>query len=211
MDFVEPSEIRHRFSKAMSAMYQQEVPLYSDLMALVDEVNTTVLNHNADIKAQLEATGELDRLALERHGAIRLGLASELSQMRQLFDVMGMAPVGYYDLAPSGVPVHSTAFRATDAASLNISPFRVFTSLLRLELIEDDNLRQKAQAALEKRQIFTPRVLELINKHQQQGGLTEEDAQSFVQEALETFRWHDISPISQELYNELSKIGRAHV
>ncbi len=55
-----------------------------------------------------------------------------------------MQPVGYYDLSPAGVPVHSTAFRATHEAALQASPFRVFTSLLRLELIDDVALREKA-------------------------------------------------------------------
>lgn len=202
-EFVSTSDIRRQFSKAMSDMYQQEVPLYSELMDLVSDVNQAVLDTDASVKAQLQATGELERLDIERHGAIRLGLASELSQMRRLFAVMGMEPVGYYDLAPAGVPVHSTAFRATDAKALNVSPFRVFTSLLRLELIDNQELRQKAQTALNNRQIFTQRVLKLIEQAEQQGGLNAKDASEFVSEALETFRWHDESPISQSLYDEL--------
>jgi uncharacterized glyoxalase superfamily metalloenzyme YdcJ len=69
---------------------------------------------------------------------------------------MGMQPVGYYDLTPAGVPVHSTAFRAVHEEALQVSPFRVFTSLLRLELIEDPELRAFAQSTLDKRSIFTP-------------------------------------------------------
>ena len=38
--------------------------------------------------------------------------------MRRLFAVMGMFPVGYYDLTPAGVPVHSTAFRAVSTEAL---------------------------------------------------------------------------------------------
>lgn len=203
-NFVSPNQIRRQFSTAMSQMYQQEVPLYSDLMSLVSEVNNDVLAKNSDVKQQLENTGELERLDIERHGAIRLGLASELSQMRRLFAVMGMQPVGYYDLVPAGVPVHSTAFRAVNADDLHVSPFRVFTSLLRLELIEDPELRKTAEDTLNRRQIFTPRVLELIEKHEKQGGLDEADAKEFVKEALETFRWHEISPVTEDLYNQLN-------
>lgn len=202
-NFVAASEIRRQFSSAMSKMYQQEVPLYSELIQLVNDVNEKVLKDEPAVKAQLEATGELERLDIERHGAIRLGLPSELSTMRRLFAVMGMFPVGYYDLAPAGVPVHSTAFRAIDAESLNISPFRVFTSLLRLELISDEKLRQQAEQVLHRRQIFTARAVELIEKFEQQGGLNAADAQEFVAEALETFRWHDTSPVSKALYEEL--------
>lgn len=196
-------DIRHDFSVAMSAMYQKEVPLYGDLVDLVSEVNAEVLSAHSKIKYQLLHTGEIDRLSLERHGAIRLGTAAELSMMRRLFAVMGMHPVGYYDLAPAGVPVHSTAFRALDAHSLHKSPFRVFTSLLRLDLIADDTLKQEAATTLAQRQIFTEAVIDLIERFETQGGLTVSEAQQFVKEALETFRWHDKTPVAKALYERL--------
>jgi len=201
--FINSDDVRHDFSIAMSEMYQKEVPLYGDLIDLVSEVNTEVLNKQPEIKQQLEHTGEIDRLNMERHGAIRLGTAAELSMMRRLFAVMGMYPVGYYDLAPAGVPVHSTAFRALETSSLNKSPFRVFTSLLRLDLIDDEALKQEAMAALDKRTIFTDNVISLIERFEEQGGLTAEDAKQFVKEALETFRWHDNTPVSKVLYQQL--------
>lgn len=201
--FINSYDIRHAFSIAMSEMYQKEVPLYGDLIDLVSEVNTEVLNEQPEIRQQLEHTGEIDRLGMERHGAIRLGTAAELRMMRRLFAVMGMYPVGYYDLAPAGVPVHSTAFRAIDTQSLNKSPFRVFTSLLRLDLIDDEALKQEAIAALDKRTIFTDNVINLIKRFEAQGGLTAEDAKQFVKEALETFRWHDNTPVSKVLYQQL--------
>ena len=203
VDFMKTDEIRHQFSQAMSAMYQKEVPLYTELIELVNEVNESVMQQQPEIKQQLINTGELDRLGAERHGAIRLGTAEELEIMRRLFAVMGMFPVGYYDLTPAGVPVHSTAFRAVSTEALNISPFRVFTSLLRLELIEDESLRSKAKEALENRNIFTDRAIELIETFEKQGGLTPEQGEEFVREALETFRWHETSPISKSLYDQL--------
>ena len=201
--FINSDAIRHEFSMAMSAMYQTEVPLYGDLLDLVAEVNTEVLTKHPEIKEQLEHTGEIDRLSMERHGAIRLGTADELSMMRRLFAVMGMHPVGYYDLAPAGVPVHSTAFRAIDAQALNQSPFRVFTSLLRLDLIGDEVLKQEASNALFNRNIFTDNVVSLIKRFEEQGGLTSEEGEQFIKEALETFRWHDKTPVSKELYQRL--------
>ncbi|MEK6200331.1 VOC family protein [Psychrobacter sp. P11G5] len=201
--FISSDAIRHEFSMAMSAMYQTEVPLYGDLLDLVTEVNTEVLTKHPEIKEQLEHTGEIDRLSMERHGAIRLGTADELSMMRRLFAVMGMHPVGYYDLAPAGVPVHSTAFRAIDAQALNQSPFRVFTSLLRLDLIGDEVLKQEASNALFNRNIFTDNVVSLIKRFEEQGGLTSEEGEQFIKEALETFRWHDKTPVSKELYQRL--------
>lgn len=201
--FISSDDIRHDFSMAMSEMYQKEVPLYGDLIDLVTAVNTEVLSKQPEVREQLEHTGEIDRLNMERHGAIRLGTEDELSMMRRLFAVMGMHPVGYYDLAPAGVPVHSTAFRAIDSQSLNNSPFRVFTSLLRLDLITDEALKQQAADALAKRNIFTDNVVSLIELCEEQGGLRADEAKRFVQEALETFRWHDKTPVSKALYQKL--------
>lgn len=201
--FINSDDIRHEFSIAMSEMYQKEVPLYGELIDLVNEINTEVLSKQPEVKQQLEHTGELDRLNMERHGAIRLGTAAELSMMRRLFAVMGMHPVGYYDLAPAGVPVHSTAFRAIDTQALNKSPFRVFTSLLRLDLIGDDALKQEALSALNNRTIFTDKVVKLIERFEEQGGLRSDEAQHFVTEALETFRWHYKTPVSKSLYQKL--------
>ncbi|MBT8764543.1 2-oxoadipate dioxygenase/decarboxylase HglS [Metapseudomonas boanensis] len=201
--FVSPDEIRAQFSRAMSDMYKSEVPLYGTLLDLVAETNKKVMEDSPEIAEHLRWTGEISRLAMERHGAIRVGTAEELATIRRLFAVMGMQPVGYYDLSPAGVPVHSTAFRAVHESSLQVSPFRVFTSLLRLELIENPELRELASHILAKRNIFTPRVKELIAKFEAKGGLGEADANEFVKEALETFRWHTQATVTAAEYNQL--------
>lgn len=204
MPTVSPDEIRKGFSKAMSDMYRDEVPLYGALMELVAETNARVLETDTALAHQLKRTGEIQRLDRERHGAIRLGTAEELATISRLFAVMGMQPVGYYDLTPAGVPVHSTAFRAVHESALQTSPFRVFTSLLRLELIENPELRAFAQSALAKRSIFTPRALELIQQAEADGGLDVAHAEEFIQQALETFRWHHTATVTAAQYQQLS-------
>ncbi|MFV8758329.1 2-oxoadipate dioxygenase/decarboxylase family protein, partial [Yersinia enterocolitica] len=201
--FVPPDEIRAKFSSAMSDMYQVEVPLYGALLQLVAETNRHTMEQQPELSRHLRQTGEIERLNLERHGAIRVGTAAELATLRRLFAVMGMFPVGYYDLAPAGVPVHSTAFRAVHEASLQASPFRIFTSLLRLELIEQPQLRQRAADILAKRNIFAPRAIELIVKHETAGGLTSQEADDFIIQSLETFRWHNQATVSAEVYQQL--------
>ncbi|GHB01777.1 2-oxoadipate dioxygenase/decarboxylase HglS [Modicisalibacter luteus] len=201
--FVSPNEIRDRFSKAMSAMYQAEVPQYETLLELVDQVNKETLERDSALAERLATHDELNRLGVERHGAIRVGTASELATLRRLFAVMGMVPVGYYDLSEAGVPVHSTAFRPINDDALAYNPFRVFTSLLRLELIESDTLRERAATILAERDIFTPGARELISCHESQGGLTDEEADRFVSEALETFRWHQDATVDLDTYEAL--------
>jgi len=202
--FVSPDLIRQRFSKAMSDMYREEVPLYGALMELVEQTNREVLAAQPDLARQLDSTGEIGRLDMERHGAIRVGTGKELATLARLFAVMGMQPVGYYDLTPAGVPVHSTAFRAVHEAALQVSPFRVFTSLLRLELIEDPELRAFAESVLNQRSIFTPAALQLIERAESAGGLNEEEAAQFVLQALETFRWHHSATVTAAQYQTLS-------
>lgn len=197
---ITADDIREHFSQAMSAMYQQEVPQYGTLLELVADVNLVVLEHHPKLHEKLANADELARLNVERHGAIRVGSAEELSTLRRMFAIMGMHPVSYYDLSQAGVPVHSTAFRPIDDVSLARNPFRVFTSLLRLELIENRELRDKAAAILAKRDIFTPRCKALIAQFEVQGELTEAEAKEFVSEALETFRWHRHATVDQETY-----------
>jgi len=207
-NFLTADAIRTRFSQAMSAMYQQEVPQYGTLMQLVMAVNDRTLESEPALKDRLAAADELSRLNIERHGAIRVGSASELATLRQMFAVMGMYPVGYYDLSQAGVPVHSTAFRPVDEAALRRNPFRVFTSLLRLELIEEPELRERAAAILAARDIFTPRCRQLLQLHPQQGGFTAPQAAEFVTEALETFRWHAHSSVDSQTYQALNQQHR---
>ncbi|CAO3434563.1 2-oxoadipate dioxygenase/decarboxylase HglS [Azospirillum endophyticum] len=207
-DITSPDAIRTLFSTAMSEMYRTEVPAYQTLMELVSEVNEAVLTADPAERRRLETAGGLGRITEERHGAIRLGTAQELSTMRRLFAVMGMQPVGYYDLSEAGVPVHSTAFRPVTDEALSRNPFRVFTSLLRLDLIADADLRREAERVLAARSIFTPGCLALIEKAEADGGLDEADAGRFVAEALETFRWHSRANISLDFYNRLHDAHR---
>ncbi len=87
--FADPDQIRAGFFRAMSQMYQQEVPLYGTLMALVSEVNAQVMSRDSSVLDSLRQTGEIQRLDMERHGAIRVGTAQELAMLARLFAVMG--------------------------------------------------------------------------------------------------------------------------
>lgn len=201
--FVSPDVIRARFSQAMSAMYREEVPLYGALIDLVTTVNQQFIEQNPQGLKEFTRTTSLVNLSEERHGAIRLGTAEELNTMRRLFTVMGMFPVDYYDLSVAGIPVHSTAFRPLTMESLNTNPFRVFTSLLRLDLIRNTALRASAEHILSQRNIFTEKALSLIEIHEQHGGLTDQEATIFVTEALESFRWHKQALVDKQTYGKL--------
>ncbi|GAA0420278.1 VOC family protein [Cocleimonas flava] len=197
-------KIRQSFAAAMSDMYQQEVPEYGRLLSLVKQSNNKFIQQNS-----ITLSSDEDALlAKEHHGAIRVGTAEELSALRRVFNVMGMFPVDYYDLSVAGIPVHSTAFRALEPEQLLISPFRVFTSLLRLDLIADEALREEAQQILSTRNIVTDELVALLDKSESQGGLNEQDAAVFVAEALEIFRWHQQANVKKEQYDALNNTHR---
>jgi len=202
------TQIRACFAAALSQMYQQEVPKYGTLLNMVRTINQQYLQQYPAIRQQLSESGDLQRVDVERHGAIRLGTAIELQTMRRLFAVMGMYPVAYYDLSEAGIPVHSTAFRPLDIEQLNQNPFRIFTSLLRLDLIADDDLRMQAQQILDKRNIFTPRVIELIELFEQQQGLNRQQAEQFVEQALHSFRWHQQATVDLAGYRHFLNAHR---
>lgn len=201
--FISSDDIRARFSRAMSQMYREEVPAYGTLLELVADVNKRVLDAQPALKKKLSETDNLERINEERHGAIRLGKASELKMIARVFGVMGMQPVAYYDLTQANVPVHSTAFRSVDAASLSRSPFRVFCSLLRTELIKDEALRKRSEEILEAREIFTPKLKELVEKAEQDGGLNEADTEEFITQATYTFKWHEDAATDKAFYESL--------
>ncbi|WP_018911900.1 VOC family protein [Thiomonas sp. FB-6] len=213
-EFLSSDSIRERFARAMSAMYREEVPQYGTLLDIVAQVNAQVLGRApasppASLPASLPMTqAELERLGAERHGAIRVGSARELGMLRRMFAVLGMQPVGYYDLSAAGVPVHSTAFRPVEPEALARNPFRLFTSLLRLELIEDPQLRALAAQRLEQREIFSPEALRLTREFELRGGLAESQADAFVRELLQTFRWHGQATVPLETYRRMHAAHR---
>ncbi|KAJ1324184.1 DUF1338 family protein [Microdochium nivale] len=210
--YVDADDLRTLFSQAMSAMYRAEVPLYGDLIRIVNDTNATVLATSAEAKIEaLRRHGNVaaERLDLERHGAIRLGKPEELHTVARLFAIIGLEPVGYYDLSVAGLPMHATAFRPTTPEALRKNPFRVFTTLLRPELLVDVGARDLALELLARRDIFTPELRSLIESAESaatasgRGRLTHAQAPRFVAEAMKTFSWRAAAVATESEYATL--------
>jgi uncharacterized glyoxalase superfamily metalloenzyme YdcJ len=168
-------------------MYAGEVGAYARLFELVLDVNRQVLGEQDDARA--DDAAELARLSAPRHGAIRIGRPDELALLVRLFAQFGMQPVDFYDLVPAGLPVMSTAFRPVVTEDLEASPFRMFCSLLRPELIADRATRTAAVAQLDGRQILSTELVELLERAERAGGVREGDAEAFVACSVDVFRW----------------------
>lgn len=193
--FCDKDELRTRFALAMSAMYKAEVPQYGDLVRIVQDVNRKI--------SQDKHIPSAERLDLERHGAIRLGTPYELRTIRRVFALIGLYPVDYYDLSIAGLPMHATAFRPVDPNALSKNPFRIFTTLLRPELLRTKP-RDLALSLLERRNIFSDHLLRLLELGEEQGGLWPEQGQQFIAEAMRTFQWHSVAVATCEDYHRLA-------
>ncbi|CAM1507575.1 Fc.00g072160.m01.CDS01 [Cosmosporella sp. VM-42] len=201
--WADRDDLRTSFTLAMSAMYKAEVPLYGDLVRIVGEVNQSTAGNALDPKVLAMRYGDVEasRLNIERHGAIRLGTAQELRTVRRIFALIGLSAVGYYDLSAAGLPMHATCFRPKTGRSLHKNPFRVFTSVLRPELIKSPRARDLALELLSKRNIFSDNLMRLLDLSDIQGRkLTPEQGRQFVHEAMKTFSWHGTATASQEDY-----------
>ncbi|KKK17715.1 hypothetical protein P175DRAFT_0504868 [Aspergillus ochraceoroseus IBT 24754] len=197
--------LRARFCHALSEMYKSEVPLYGDLVDLVwkadaEAVRASQAHSGPNVINPDDVLPSRHRV--ERHGAIRLGTAHELATIRRMFAVMGMFPVGYYDLSIAGFPMHATAFRPKSREALARHPFRVFTTVLRMELLTE-RTRDLVKEALKQRNIFSDRLIHLIEEAEMQGQLQTKMYEEFIKEGLETFRWHSQATVTMEEYQIL--------
>ncbi|KAH7123033.1 hypothetical protein EDB81DRAFT_847334 [Dactylonectria macrodidyma] len=204
--YADPNDIRNAFTVAMSTMYRNEVPLYGDLVRIVRTVNEGVLTGRSQSLSPSKSASYAasERLDLERHGAIRLGTPYELRTVRRLFSVIGLKPVGYYDLSVAGLPMHATCFRPVETAALAKNPFRVFTTLLRPELLQDEEARKLATTLIDRREIFSPKLLELLDVAEHNDNrLSHQEAEIFVTEAMKTFSWRPVASASESEYKTL--------
>jgi uncharacterized glyoxalase superfamily metalloenzyme YdcJ len=206
---VSSAELRREFSDRLSTMYASEVPLYGELIAAVRDVNREAITSRPELG---HAVDDVARITSERHGAIRLGRDDEMATMARFFAVLGMQPVDTYDLSAAGAkaqPVIATAFRAVSLADLEVSPFRVFCSLLRPDderFFDDADLRRRVHETLAGREIFTDRLRELITMAEEQGGLDRQQADAFIAEGVKLFRWRGAAR-DRALYDELRARG----
>jgi uncharacterized glyoxalase superfamily metalloenzyme YdcJ len=203
---IETWELRVRFAAALSRMYGAEVPAYTTLVEVSAQVNRDYLAAHPGA----QRLGSPDRVTAERHGAIRVGTARELSDVADLFAAFGMYPVGFYDLrdAASPVPVVSTAFRPIESNELARNPFRVFTSMLATADTRffGADLRRRVHRFLAERELFDPALIAEARRIAADGGTTPERAVSFVDQAVAAFALRR-DPIDKSWYDELAGVS----
>jgi uncharacterized glyoxalase superfamily metalloenzyme YdcJ len=203
---VSPTKLRADFAAALSHLYGTEVPAYTTLVEVSEQVNTDVLARHADA----ERFGSIERVTAERHGAIRLGTPEELAQVARIFGACGMYPVGFYDLreATPAIPVVSTAFRPVVQRELDENPFRVFTSLLVVDdrRFFDETLEHELREFLAARTLFPSELLELADRMESEHELSFAQADRFLELATAAFELSP-EPVDRAWYARLEEVS----
>ncbi|MFM9182028.1 MAG: 2-oxoadipate dioxygenase/decarboxylase family protein, partial [Phycisphaerales bacterium] len=198
-------DLQNRLFCELSRMFGKEVPLYDRALAVNGATNRAV----CDLLARLHrgfsiSPAQLERTSGERHGAIRIGRPDEYRWVARFFGVFGMEPHNFFDMTAIGSkrqPIIATAFR-----SVHRPEHRVFTSLLMTGYF-DDATRARIEALLAKRDVFSARAKELIERAERDGGLSAEDGDALVREGVDRiFRWTGKAR-DHRLYKELSDAG----
>jgi len=204
-EFANKIQMQNMLFSELSNMFGKEVPFY-DKSLLVNRIcNQTVCSLLSKIHVGFNISDEqLDKTSGERHGAIRIGKPSEYRWVAGYFTAFALEPHNFYDMTNVGSksqPIVATAFRS----SLN-PEHRVFCSLLMTDYF-DPHIRQRIEALLASREVFSDRAKELILKNQKQNGLNWNDAGELIREGVtRIFKWTGRAR-DYQLYQDLCQAG----
>ncbi len=191
---AEPSQIRDRLVQKMLGRFRAALPLYKDMMDVADTINR---------QAGDDVAESLGRVM---HAAIRCASTEELRTVARLFRLMGLEPVNYYDLREK-VAVESTAFRSIDQQDIRANGFRMFCSVLAIDCIAEEH-RPFVQSIIDRRAVFAPHLVSLLEQGEAEGGLDEESAELFVDLCVELFTRPEDALVSLDEYERLREINK---
>jgi uncharacterized glyoxalase superfamily metalloenzyme YdcJ len=203
--FADKVQMQNRLFAELSRMFGQEVPLYDKSLLVNRECNKTVGALLGQLHIGFSLSDEqLDKTSGERHGAIRIGKPSEYRLMGRFFAAFAMEPHNFYDMANVGAksqPIIATAFRS------RLNPdHRVFCSLLLTDYF-DALTKARIEALLATREVFSEKANQLLDKNDQQGGLSWDDANALIAEGVNRiFKWTGQAR-DHQLYKDLCDAG----
>lgn len=206
-ELTPPHELRAAFARQLSRMYALEVPAYQTLVDVCLDINREAVTSGA----YDGSVGSIGRITEERHGAIRVGGPAELRDIARLFALLGMEPVGFYDLREASarsVPVVSTAFRPVEGHDLDRNAFRVFTSMLvpADRRFFDAGTTRALEDHVAARDLLSPALREAMAAAEARGGVPRHEADDFVALAVRPFEL-DRDPLDAAWYDHLATVS----
>lgn len=203
--FADQRRMQDKLFSKLSTMFGQEVPLYDKSLIINSICNRTICDLLSQLFSGFNMTAEqIEKTSGERHGAIRIGKPSEYRWIARLFAVFAMEPHNFYDMTTVGAksqPIVATAFRS------RLNPdHRVFSSLLMTDYFAPET-RARIEELIATREVFSVTAKELICKHEQQNGLSWDDADALIGECVDRiFKWTGQAR-DYQLYSELCNAG----
>ncbi len=197
--------MQNRLFAELSRMFGKEVPLYDKALEVNAVTNRAVSDLLARLHKGFSITDEqLNKTSGERHGAIRIGRPDEYRWIARFFGCFAMEPHNFYDMSSVGAksqPIIATAFRSV------VNPeHRVFTSLLQTDYF-DPATKTRIENLLAGRQVFSDRAKALVEKSENEGGLSSSDADELIREGSERiFKWTGKAR-DHQLYKDLCDAG----
>ena len=180
--------MQDRLFGALSDMFGREVPMYDKSLLINGLCNRVVCDFLARRHGGFSVSDAvIEKTSGERHGAIRIGRPDEYRWITRLFACFAMEPHNFYDMTSIGAksqPIVATAFRSS------IEPeHRVFSSLLQTSYF-DAATRERIEALLAQRDVFSDTARGLIEMSERDGGLVEDDASALIDECTgRIFKW----------------------
>jgi uncharacterized glyoxalase superfamily metalloenzyme YdcJ len=202
---VDPVVLQNQLFAKLSEMFAAEVPLYDKSLVVNQICNRAI----CDLFSLLYPAFQIDDAGIvatsgERHGAIRIGRRDEYRWMGRLFACFAMEPHNYYDMSSIGAksqPIIATAFRSRFHPE-----HRVFCSLLLTDFF-DGQTKARIEDLLSRRQVVPPTAQALIERSEQNGGLTQAEADALIHECTtHIFKWTG-QAYDYDLYRELCDAG----
>jgi uncharacterized glyoxalase superfamily metalloenzyme YdcJ len=223
--FVDRTWLRAEHLRWLVPRFSKGDPMYNQMFELSKAINIEGVQSG-------KISQELKRLIDEfMHSALRC-TPKELPNVLRVFKVMAALSFECYDLR-GGVGVISTYVRAFTEDELRKNGYRAFISCIDLDHMmkeyaeklrmvnpddpDIDKKVKKARVIIEKiiaaRDVFSPKMLELLDAHDTQGGLDESQAKEFLEESMNLFLRPKRAAVSLQTYYWLLGINKtlAHV
>lgn len=177
--WVEPDEMRSKYIEMLTDQFQEKFLDYGVLSDLVRDINNITLIQNTALYEQLIQQRERHFFSQVLCAHYVLNNAEDLEWLRRIFAIIGLFPVGFYQLGSPDFPLPSTLFRPLQHEAIRRQPFRILLSVRNLTETQGISGMQPLERLASRTQL-KGQFIEFIYKFEKYGMLNAVEAQHFL-------------------------------
>lgn len=185
--WVESDEIRLKYVQMISDLFHSRYSVYGVVFDIVRDVNNMALIQNASLYDEMVKKGQKQTFSQELSAHYILFNPGDLGIIRRIFAVMGLYPVGFYNLDLNGKSLASTLFKPLNKIALKQQPFRITVSLANQSFDNECEQHNVPKNRLD----LSEKFLGLLQKFEKYSALNELDVHYFIQELQENLHKPD--------------------